>query len=76
MASVRSYMGISPDAWAEPQRVMGAEIAAITDTAILQRVDDIRSPGGYLRSLTSNSAAGGFSPGPMVMALLSPAKQA
>lgn len=39
MASVRSYMGISPDAWAEAQRVMGAEIAAITDTAILQRVD-------------------------------------
>lgn len=76
MASVRSYMGISPDAWAEAQRVMGAEVAAITVAAILQRVDDIRSPGGYLRSLTSKSAAGGFSPGPMVMALLSPAKQA
>ncbi|PCJ04815.1 MAG: replication initiation protein [Rhodobacteraceae bacterium] len=76
MASVRGYMGISPDAWAEAQRVMGAEVAAITVAAILQRVDDIRSPGGYLRSLTSKSAAGGFSPGPMVMALLSPAKQA
>jgi len=76
MASVRSYMGISPDAWAQAQRVMGAEVAAITVAAILQRVDDIRSPGGYLRSLTSKSAAGGFSPGPMVMALLSPAKQA
>ncbi len=76
MASVRSYMGISPDAWVEAQRVMGAEVAAITVAAILQRVDDIRSPGGYLRSLTSKSAAGGFSPGPMVMALLAPAKQA
>ncbi|OUS39054.1 hypothetical protein A9Q94_00425 [Rhodobacterales bacterium 56_14_T64] len=76
MASVRGYMGISPDAWADAQRVMGAEVAAITVAAILQRVDDIRSPGGYLRSLTNKSAAGGFSPGPMVMALLSPAKQA
>jgi len=76
MTAVGSYMGISPDAWAEAQRVMGAETAAITVAAILQRVDNIRSPGGYLRSLTSKSAAGGFSPGPMVMALLSPVKPA
>lgn len=75
MASVRSYMGISVDAWSEAQRIMGAEVAAITVAAILQRVEDIRSPGGYLRSLTTKSAAGGFSPGPMVMALLSPNKQ-
>ena len=74
MASVRSYMGISVDAWSEAQRIMGAEVAAITVAAILQRVEDIRSPGGYLRSLTTKSAAGGFSPGPMVMALLSPSK--
>ena len=70
---VRGMMGISPDAWSEAQRIMGPEVASITLAGILQRVDDIRSPGGYLRALTSKAAAGGFSPGPMIMALLSPA---
>ncbi|MFC2970519.1 plasmid replication protein RepC [Acidimangrovimonas pyrenivorans] len=69
-AFVRGMMGISPDAWDEAQRIMGPEVAAVTVAAILQRVSDIRSPGGYLRALTGKAAAGGFSPGPMVMALL------
>ncbi|MEM7319671.1 MAG: plasmid replication protein RepC [Pseudomonadota bacterium] len=69
---VRGMMGISPDAWAAAQDVMGPETAAITVAGILQRVDQIRSPGGYLRSLTAKSAQGGFSPGPMIMALLAP----
>lgn len=72
-AFVRGMMGISPDAWNEAQRIMGPEVAAITVAGILQRVSEIRSPGGYLRALTDKAAAGGFSPGPMIMALLSPA---
>jgi len=73
---VRGMLGISPDAWEEAQRIMGAEVAAVTVAAILQRVTDIRSPGGYLRSLTTKAASGGFSPGPMVMALLCPSRRA
>ena len=69
---VRGMMGISPDAWEQAQRIMGPEIAAITVAAILQRVSEIASPGGYLRALTRKSAEKGFSPGPMVMALLRP----
>ncbi|MBL3552857.1 plasmid replication protein RepC [Rhodovulum sulfidophilum] len=69
---VRGMMGISADAWAEAERAMGAETAAITVAAILQRVSEIQSPGGYLRALSRKAAQGGFSPGPMVMALLRP----
>ena len=67
---VRGMMGISPDAWARAIAVMGHPTAAVTLACILQRVDHIRSPGGYLRCLTGKAEDGGFSPGPMVMALL------
>ena len=73
---VRPMMGISPDAWEEAQRVMGPEVAAITVAGILQRVSEINSPGGYLRALTRKAAEGGFSPGPMIMALLRPGARA
>ena len=68
---VRGMMGISPDAWKNAVRVMGAEIAAITVTGILQRIAEIKNPGGYLRALTKKADTGAFSPGPMIMALLS-----
>lgn len=73
---VRPMLGISPDAWSEAIRVMGPDVAAITLAGILQRVGDIKSPGGYLRALTTRAAAGQFSPGPMIMALLRPAAAA
>jgi replication initiation protein RepC len=69
-SDVRGMMGISPQAWEDAQRTMGRETAAITCAAILQRVEDIRNPGGYLRALTARCATQGFSPGPMIMALL------
>ncbi|WP_421701010.1 plasmid replication protein RepC [Aliiroseovarius sp.] len=69
-ALVRGMMGISPDAWAEAVEAMGPEVAAITVAGILQRVSDIKSPGGYLRALSRKAAVGAFSPGPMIMALL------
>lgn len=63
-------MGISASAWQEAQRCMGPEEASVVVAAILERFDDIKSPGGYLRSLTTKAAAGEFSCGPMIMALL------
>ncbi len=67
---VRGMMGISPDAWRQAQEVMGPEVAAVTLAGILQRIGEIKSPGGYLRALTQKAESGGFSPGPMIMALL------
>jgi replication initiation protein RepC len=67
---VRGMMGISPDAWENAQRAMGPENAAVVLACMLQKVEDIHSPGGYLRALTNKSRDGAFSPGPMVMALL------
>ncbi len=72
---VRGMMGISPDAWTQAQRAMGPEVAAITVVAMLQRVADIKSPGGYLRALTRKATDGAFSPGPMVMSLLNAGKE-
>ncbi|MFV0643156.1 MAG: plasmid replication protein RepC [Sphingomonadaceae bacterium] len=67
---IRPAMGISASAWEEAQRCMGPEQASVVVAAILERFEDIRSPGGYLRALTTRAAEGHFSCGPMVMALL------
>lgn len=66
-------MGISKSAWTDAKAAMGAENAAIVVSSILQKIESIRSPGGYLRALTKKSENGAFSPGPMVMALLTAA---
>lgn len=73
---VRGMMGITRSAWEEAQRLMGVETAAITVACILQRFNDINSPGGYLRALAAKAALGAFSPGPMVMALLNGSNRA
>lgn len=67
---VRSMLGISPSAWEEAQSVLGEEGAAVVVAAILQKGEEIKSAGGYLRSLTEKARAGAFSLGPMLMALL------
>ncbi|SET84882.1 plasmid replication protein RepC [Paracoccus homiensis] len=67
---VRPAMGISASAWEEAQRFMGPEQASIVVAAMLERFESIRSPGGYLRALAAKAAAGEFSCGPMVMALM------
>ena len=66
----RGMMGISLDAWRQACVGMGAVDAAVTVAAILERVDEITSPGGYLRALSQKAEKGAFSIGPMVMALL------
>lgn len=69
-AFVRGMMGISADAWDEACRHMTPPGAAIAVACMLQSVDRIAKPGGYLRALARKAAEGSFSPGPMVMALL------
>jgi len=68
--TVRSMMGVSPSAWQEAKNAMGPEEAAVVLAAMLQRFGEIKSPGGYLRHLSGKAAAGGFSCGPMIMALM------
>ncbi len=68
--AARPYLGISPSAWQEAVEVMGANDAATTLAAILEKTDRIRSGGGYLRSLTDRARDGQFSTWPMIMALL------
>ncbi|MFK7943994.1 MAG: plasmid replication protein RepC [Paracoccaceae bacterium] len=66
---VRPMLGISPGAWREARTVMGYRPAAAVVACILQRADEIRSPGGYLRALTRKAEASVFSPIPMLVAL-------
>ncbi len=67
---VRPMLGITLEAWQRACKVMGTEGAAVTLACMLQRHDSIMRPGGYLRTLTDKAEGQGFSPGPMVMALL------
>lgn len=67
---IRPAMGINTSAWEEAQRCMGPEQASIVVAAMLERFAEIKSPGGYLRSLAAKAATGEFSCGPMVMALI------
>ncbi|MGJ0531916.1 MAG: plasmid replication protein RepC [Methylocystis sp.] len=69
-AIVRSALGVSPDAWKQALDVLGEHDASIVIAAILQRGEEIKSAGGYLRVLTTKARAGEFSLGPVLMALL------
>lgn len=67
---IRPMMGVSPSAWDEAKQYMGPETASVVILAMLERFGDIRSPGGYLRSLSAKAALGEFSCSPMIMALM------
>ncbi|TRL24695.1 replication initiation protein RepC [Methylosinus sporium] len=69
-AIVRPALGVSPDAWAHALDVLGERDAAIVVAAILQRGDEIKSAGGYLRVITAKAEQGDFSIGPVLMTLL------
>ncbi|QGM48317.1 plasmid replication protein RepC [Methylocystis heyeri] len=69
-AIVRSALGVSPDAWSQALDILGEHDASIVIAAILQRGDEIKSAGGYLRVLTAKAREGEFSLGPVLMALL------
>ncbi|WP_417720831.1 plasmid replication protein RepC [Salipiger sp.] len=63
-------MGIHRTVWEEACASMGPVDAAISVGCILERFDRVRSPGGYLRSLSAKAREGRFSTRPMVAALL------
>ncbi|MGR3622424.1 plasmid replication protein RepC [Pseudophaeobacter sp.] len=63
-------MGIGQSAWLEAKRIMGPEEAAVVLVALLERFSEIKSPGGYMRSLSKKAVNGAFSSGPMIMALI------
>ncbi|WP_273729251.1 plasmid replication protein RepC [Brucella gallinifaecis] len=58
---VSSFLGISHDAYISAVRVFGLESASAAIAYILQKIDHIASPGGYLRSIAHKARAGGFS---------------
>ena len=68
--TVAPMMGLDKDIWTDAKDVLGAVDAAITVAAMLEKIDDIRNPGGYLRTLLQKAESGSFSPIPMVFALL------
>ncbi|WP_237681788.1 plasmid replication protein RepC [Agrobacterium vitis] len=67
--TVRTMLGISPDAWLKAKQAMGEQAAAITVAVMLERAEAIRSAGGYLRTLTDKAEQGQFSVYPMLQAL-------
>ncbi|MGN7964301.1 plasmid replication protein RepC [Brucella sp. 22210] len=58
---VSCFLGISQSAYQEAIRFMGSETASTAIAWILQKLSAIKSPGGYLRSLTQKARAGTFS---------------
>lgn len=72
---IRPMLGISPDAWRAAGEAMGPVDAAITLASILQRLETVKSPGGYLRALAGRAKAGHYSCGPVIMSLLRAVKQ-
>jgi replication initiation protein RepC len=68
--TARSALGVSPDAWSQALEVLGEHDVSIVVAAIVQRGEEIRSAGGYLRVLTEKARAGEFSLGSVLMALL------
>lgn len=66
---VSKMLGISADALRRARTAMGMEVAAVSVAIILEQIDQIRSPGGYLRDLTRKAERGGFSLKPMLSGL-------
>ncbi|MEP3231217.1 MAG: plasmid replication protein RepC [Hyphomicrobiales bacterium] len=58
---VRPMLGISADAWENAKRKMGDIPAIVVLAYILERYDEIKSPGGYLRTLTERAEIGKLS---------------
>ncbi|EFL87441.1 plasmid replication protein RepC [Ahrensia sp. R2A130] len=66
---VRTMLGVSPSAWKRAVSIMGQMAAATVIAAMLERAEEIKSPGGYLRALTGRAEAGQFTLAPMLKAL-------
>ena len=64
---VSGFLGISQAAYVDAVRIFGLKSASALIAGILQKVSEIASPGGYLRSLISKARARGFSVAEMLM---------
>ena len=68
--NLHGMMGITSEVWHRAMGIMGAEQAAVTLACMLQKIETIRNPGGYLRHLTQRAERGEFHVWPMLRALL------
>ena len=66
----RPMLGISKDAWFRAQQAMGSIGAIVTVAYLIERAGEIKSAGGYLRTLSDKAEAGKFRLRPMVESLL------
>ncbi|MEL6690912.1 MAG: plasmid replication protein RepC [Pseudomonadota bacterium] len=73
-AFLRGMIGISPSAWDDAVGAMGPETAGLVVCCLVERIEEIRSPGGYLRHLTREQDLGKFSVARLVMANLNRAR--
>lgn len=64
---VSTFLGITQSAYRDACQVLGIEGTSATIAGILQRVTEISSAGGYLRSLTQKARAGKFSVAQMLL---------
>lgn len=72
---IAPMIGIGQAVWNEACNAMGPLNAAVSVGYILQRMDRIKSPGGYLRHLARKARSDVFSIRPMVAALLTAVNQ-
>jgi len=68
--TVSAFLGITRSAYHEACQVMGVEGLSATIAGILQRIREIGSAGGYLRSLTHKARVGDFSIAQMLLSLM------
>lgn len=66
----RSMLGIGTEQYQKCCELLGTENASIILACLLQKGNQIQSPGAYFRDLTKRAERANFSPAPMVMALL------
>ena len=70
MASrIAPMIGIEPPVMMAAQRTLGRDAASVAVLCILERLNEIDSPGAYLRRLTQQGRAGGFDVRPMLKAV-------
>ena len=67
---IRPMLGISKDAWVRAQQNMGPAGAIVTMAYLVERAEEIKSAGGYLRVLSEKAEAGKFRLRPMLDSLM------
>lgn len=66
---LRPMMGVTQEVWLQAVKTLGKRNAAVVLIAILERFNEIKSPGAYLRSLAKKAENGAFSTLAMILSL-------